>query len=524
MSEQVPSPQHEEQPSQNKDFQKKLQKREQLLLERLQEAREAQLKAMERFRRAEARLQKRMNRVQRVEGRLTLIRQQLDELRTPTSMTTPAPVASEPRVEEEAPTQETRQEEQWLTNELHAAEAPSVEEPTGREAPTEDQLLTDELHAAESMPAEGTLAGDQLLAEELLLTETLREGEPQPAEGTLTASGLTEIAREGRATAAAAEQAARAAAVRAVEAAARVEQFGSGRHLAQELLQLQSEADTTSLIAQEAKRAAQEAERLAAQDERAAQEMVAETATSQQTQSQGVEETQPPSSEETAVGGEVADAPGFTDTSESDNQEREVTHSLVTEESEAPEVQGKAPTSGDRIDETRPLMPESIEQIEEEEEIVESITAMTIARVTAAAAAEAEALAEASSVRTREARRLARQADQTLLEVHIAMRSGALHGEDAEIALQNAEQAVTRAQAILADAEAAEEQALRAAMDAEAEAEVAEGMAFAVNKGVEPGVDEAGDAQPGTEDWSTEMEISDEPTVKIQTMLPEEHE
>src|SRR5258707_510112 len=75
MSGKEPSPQQEEQP---KDSRKKLENRDQRILERLQEAQEAQAKAMERYHRAEARLQKRIARVQKVEGRLTIIRQQLE--------------------------------------------------------------------------------------------------------------------------------------------------------------------------------------------------------------------------------------------------------------------------------------------------------------------------------------------------------------------------------------------------------------------------------------------------------------
>src|SRR6266516_7837279 len=62
---------------------KKLRKREQRLLVQLQSAQQAQAKALARRNRAEARLQKRIARVQRAEGRLTLVRQQLDELLVP---------------------------------------------------------------------------------------------------------------------------------------------------------------------------------------------------------------------------------------------------------------------------------------------------------------------------------------------------------------------------------------------------------------------------------------------------------
>jgi hypothetical protein len=110
---------------------------------------------------------------------------------------------------------------------------------------------------------------------------------------------------------------------------------------------------------------------------------------------------------------------------------------------------------------------------------VEAITAVTIAEITAERAAAAEALAEASSARTREARRQATLAEEALGEIRVAIRNDLLTGDEAKHALQEAEREVTKAQASLADAEVAEEQALTTAMNAEAEAEVAEGMAYA---------------------------------------------
>ena len=120
-----------------------------------------------------------------------------------------------------------------------------------------------------------------------------------------------------------------------------------------------------------------------------------------------------------------------------------------------------------------------VAEIEAEEEIVEAITAVTIAEITAERAAAAEALAEASSAHTREARRQVLLAEQALGEVRVAISNGLLTGKEAEHALQEAEREVTKVQAFLAAAEAAEEQAVTAAMNAEAEAEVAEGMAYA---------------------------------------------
>ncbi len=63
-----------------KNTKKKLQKREQRVLERLKASQQAQARALERYRRAEERLQKRMARVQNIEGDLILVRQQIDDL------------------------------------------------------------------------------------------------------------------------------------------------------------------------------------------------------------------------------------------------------------------------------------------------------------------------------------------------------------------------------------------------------------------------------------------------------------
>ncbi len=130
-------------------------------------------------------------------------------------------------------------------------------------------------------------------------------------------------------------------------------------------------------------------------------------------------------------------------------------------------------------------------EIEAEEEIVEAITAVTIAEITAERAAAAEALAQASSAHTREAHRQAQLAEEALGEIRVAIRNDLLTGEEAEHALQEAEREVTKSQASLADAEAAEEQALTAAMNAEAEAEVAEGMAYAAVDRSTPLLEEA---------------------------------
>jgi len=171
-----------------------------------------------------------------------------------------------------------------------------------------------------------------------------------------------------------------------------------------------------------------------------------------------------------------------------------------------------------------PVNDERIEEIEEEEEAVEAVAAMMIADVAAAAAAEAEALAEASSARTREARHVALQADQALEEVRLAISSGALSGEDAEDYLRDAERNATRAHALLADAEAAEEQALKAAMNAEAEAEVAEGMAMAANDRAETTLEDPASSVSTNENTQPADGGSDDITLKMPTVHNQENE
>ncbi len=192
---------------------KKLLKQRRQILEELQEAQKAEANALERFHRAEARLQRRTSRVQRVAADLMLIRQQLGEPSGhPQGITSASPQTEPTIVESIAP----------------AEEAQAI-------VPTQ--------------------------IEEKLHTDALNE----PERAALSPEEAAYLAREARAAAEAAEQAAREATERAVAVATHLEQVSSGRHLMQELLQLQTEAEHATTIAQEAEHAAQEAELLAAQ-------------------------------------------------------------------------------------------------------------------------------------------------------------------------------------------------------------------------------------------------------------------
>jgi hypothetical protein len=122
-----------------------------------------------------------------------------------------------------------------------------------------------------------------------------------------------------------------------------------------------------------------------------------------------------------------------------------------------------------------------VEEITLAEENIEIAASMSAAEAAGVAAANAEALAEASSASANEARLVAQQADDFLEQVRNAVRDGFMQGEEAERALNAAENEATYTHALLADAEAVEERARNEAMNAEAEAEVAEGMSLSAD-------------------------------------------
>ena len=462
MNQQMPSPHPEEQPSPKKDPLKKLHKREQRILERLQAARAAQARALERFHRAEARLQKRTQRVQRVEARLALIRQQISG-ESPETPTPAAEDTAEPGTDiaEEKPAEQAQVEQQSSATGTGAPES----------APASMEVDKSQVPAIGEMP-EGSSTGDVFMEEVLQIDAVEHVALPpaytgdtqeQPVEeaGTAAPEGSSvkssHRALEARAAAEAAEENARRAAERSAEVAARVEQMGSGRHLMQELLETQAEADRAGAIAQEAERAAQQAEL----EERLSAGPDMETGNS------GENET--PQTEA--------------------NGEEEKFYALMQIELEASDISAASPEENAATQEqeeiTSPTQDSAITRVvenaelEEEEELVETLAAKSFAEIAAERAASAEAIAQASSVQTREARQRVHEAEAALGQVRLAIRNGTLSGEEAESALQEAENELTRATAFLADAEATEELAVDNAMNAEAEAEVAEGMASA---------------------------------------------
>lgn len=191
-----------------RDIKKKLHKSERRMSERLQEAQEEQAKALERFRRAEARLLKRMARTQRVEGRLAVIRQQLEALSTS---------QASPRValDKTAASQEKQPSVEMVVVELvQDQQDEQAAQPEGSSTPKEN---------LDTLPVEETLQRQA----------TTAESTNNSSRDVQTARSVAEVA----------EQEARLAIEGARIVSARLEQMGSGRHLMQELADLEAEVD-----------------------------------------------------------------------------------------------------------------------------------------------------------------------------------------------------------------------------------------------------------------------------------------
>ena len=491
------------QDEESKGSQKKLRKEEKRLRERLQEAQQEQDNALERLRRAEARLRKRVERVQRLESRLNIVDQQMRALNAPLStIVTLIPTVAESGTGREAASEEDAPIH-TSTAEMPEPSAPSQKPSYSTEAVDTSKIASDaedEVGSVSSSQAQPPLVDDifgaDLAPDEMLAGETepqfleqlaagnetpaeVEKGPDEEAEASENLNSAVLHAREARAVAEAAEEAARDAIERAEGVAGYLEQIGSARHLMQELEQLEDEAAQAAVYARETEEAAQAAERAASEGEdsesdgdiklTAEEEHIIasipseeerEVTSSEEPSDADLLDTQMPLVEEIPAGQSVANGGEL-----SDNRE---TAGLTDAQ------------AGGVHTYTQPTQLEvaQVEEIDEEGEELETVAAMIIADAAAIAAAEAEALAEASSSRTREARNTARETDRALDTIRQAVRNGVLVGDEANSALEVAERDATHAHAALADAEAAEERARTTAMNAEAEAEVAEGMAF----------------------------------------------
>lgn len=116
---------------------------------------------------------------------------------------------------------------------------------------------------------------------------------------------------------------------------------------------------------------------------------------------------------------------------------------------------------------------------EDEEDLVSALASLMIAEATATAAAHAEAVAEEKSALTEQARRQVNLADQNLRRVRAAITNHDLVDEEAELALQEADNEFTRAMETLANAEKAEDLARRSALNVATSAAEHEELAHA---------------------------------------------
>src|SRR5438270_3530493 len=254
MANQKPSPRQEKQSTRHTEPERKPRKRERRIHQRLQKAQQAHDKALERVKRAEAQLQKRQARVQRIEERLTLLRRQSGELSTSPSTLENAP-GSEPLLQQEL-----------LAAELQAAATEPAE--LSEDVQQEQELLAEELRVGATAPSENPIpvstgetfatAQSNLDDQEGIAQEETTSAPASPS--SLAPAEATGFAKVARAVAESTERAARMAMARALEVANRLEQMSSGRHLEQELLQAQAEADEAHAVAQKAEHDAQEAE------------------------------------------------------------------------------------------------------------------------------------------------------------------------------------------------------------------------------------------------------------------------
>src|SRR6266566_905861 len=207
----------------------------------------------------ERKLQKRQARVQRIEEHLTLLRRQSGE------------ISNSPSTLENAPGSEPLSQQELLAAELQAAAIEPAE--LSEDVQQEQELLAEELRVGATAPSENPIpvsTGETFATaqsnqddQEGIAQEETTPAPASPSPSSLAPAEAPGFAKIAQAVAESTERAARMAMARALEVANRLEQMGTGRHLEQELLQTQTEADKAHALAQKAERDAQEAERLA---------------------------------------------------------------------------------------------------------------------------------------------------------------------------------------------------------------------------------------------------------------------
>jgi hypothetical protein len=254
------------------------------------------------------------------------------------------------------------------------------------------------------------------------------------AQEQVVATESQEIIAEANAVAEAAEEAADLAADRLFEFEQRLDHFVSGRHLEQELAQMQAEVERTERFAREARGAVD----------------------SVSTQTALVEPTPSPVVQPQA------------DLFDADHTPLELSTPASTE-TVAPSIESAENLAADP----------SLEQIDREEEVLEAAVSASINNAAQRRSEQVEAYAEASGARAQEARALVERVSMMVDMVVSAIDSGILTGDNADEAMAAAEQEMSSAQAVLTALEIITERADSYSAETEATAEVSAGMSYA---------------------------------------------
>jgi hypothetical protein len=254
---------------------KKLSRREHRLQKRLEEAQERYESALVRLQHAEQRLQKRLERVERLNGRLVIVRQQLEasadsQSRTPTDSelkqdTVQLEIPSLPPEPGDA-AQEVADPEDLLISPPIAEISPLalVPEAVPVTEPIESEQLSEVGYEPEEALQVYAPANVQLLElqEEVVAPEAVEEAEVQEEDDDVvqdipepvSSSRRLQLISDARSVAEAAERAALIATRRTNHILDHLEQMLDGRYLFQELEQLQTETAILSSLARDARK------------------------------------------------------------------------------------------------------------------------------------------------------------------------------------------------------------------------------------------------------------------------------
>ncbi len=318
------------------------------------------------------------------------------------------------------------------TDEIVAVRVPSsLQTPTTEEASTP---LSDDNSTEPSASSSATTLTDPPIPDDQDQPSSAFTAIAQAQERVVTTE-TQGVIEEANTVAEAAEEAANLAAERLFEFEQRLDQFVAGRHLEQDLIQLQAEVERTEHFAFQARQAVSAVE----------------------TQTSLIEPAPSPSAQPQA---ELFDA-----------------DSVPFEIPVPPSSDALAETETPTIEDAPPL--EEIAEIDREEEALEATVSASITADAQRESERVEAYAEASGARAQEARALVERVSLMVDMVVAAIDSGILTGTNADEALAAAEQEMSSAQAVLTALDIITERADSYSAQVEARAEVSEGMSYA---------------------------------------------